>query len=82
MKALAITITAALGLFLAVIGWFIIRSDPMGGEPIVVVEIDPDSRPTTGNSRASIPDLKEPPQLVPLPHTGPAQQSLPAQAFS
>jgi len=82
MKALAITTTVALGLIAAATGWFIIRSDPMGGEPVVVVEIDPESRPAAGSARAPVPDVKEIPQRVPPPQTAPVQKALPAQAFS
>lgn len=73
MKALAITSTVALGLIVATIGLFIFRSDPMGGEPVVVVVIDPDSRPDIGRGGAFVPDIKEMPRLVPLPQTGPVQ---------
>lgn len=73
MKALAITSTVALGLIVATIGLFIFQSDPMGGEPVVVVVIDPDSRPDAGRGGAFVPDIKEIPRLVPLPQTGPVQ---------
>ncbi len=82
MKALAITTTVALGLIAAATGWFIIRSDPMGGEPVVVVEIDQESRPAGRLARAPVPDVKEMPQRVAPPQTAPAQQTLPAQAFA
>ncbi|MCH8239393.1 MAG: divergent polysaccharide deacetylase family protein [Proteobacteria bacterium] len=82
MKALAITTTVALGLIAAATGWFIIRSDPMGGEPVVVVEIDQESRPADGPARALVPDVKQIAPLVAPPQTAPAQQTLPAQAFA
>lgn len=45
MKALAITTTVVLGILASAIVWFVMRADPMGGEPVAVIEIDPDSRP-------------------------------------
>ncbi len=70
MKALAITSTVALGLIAAAIVLFVFQSDPMGGEPVVVVMIDPDSRPAVGRVGALVPDIKEVPRLVPPPEAG------------
>ena len=58
MKALAISTTVVLGLIITTIGWFFIRSDPMGGEPVVVIAIDPTNRPMNGGSDAIVPDVK------------------------
>ena len=82
MKALAITSTLALGLIAAAIGWFLLESDPLGGEPVVVLAINPDTRPAAGSAATEIPDVKEATPVVPPPSAGPSQQILPAQAFS
>ncbi len=82
MKALAISTTVVLGLIATTIGWFFIRSDPMGGEPVVVIAIDPTNRPMNGGSDAIVPDVKVIPPRVPLPSAGPVQQTVPSQAFS
>lgn len=83
MKTLAITSAAALGLIAVVIGWFVLRSDPMGGEPFVVIAIDPGARQTADRSGDNVPDIKQVAPVVPLPSAdGSTQQTLPAQAFS
>ena len=82
MKALAITSTVVLGLIAIAIGWFAIRADPMGGEPVVVIAIDLNNRPASGPSAGGVPDVKEIAPLVPLPSSGPVQQTVPSQAFS
>jgi hypothetical protein len=82
MKALAITSTVALGLIATAIGWFVMRADPMGGEPVVVIAIDPTNRPTAGQMATNVPDVKEITPLVPLPSEGGVQQTVPSQAFS
>ena len=82
MRALAITSTVAFGLIAATIGWFILKSDPMGGEPIVVIAIGHDSRPNIRPDQAGIPDVQAVRPIVPKPSVGPVQQSLPALAFS
>ncbi len=82
MKALAITSAVALGLIATILGWFVMRADPMGGEPVVVIAIDPNSRPMAGQTAANVPDVKEITPLVPLPSEGPVQQTVPSQAFS
>jgi polysaccharide deacetylase 2 family uncharacterized protein YibQ len=82
MKALAITSAVVLGLIATATGWFALRSDPMGGEPVVVIAIDPTNRPISDQSANSVPDVKEITQLVPLPSEGQVQQAVPSQAFS
>lgn len=82
MKTLAITSAAALGVIAALIGWFVLRSDPMGGEPFVVIEIDPQARQVAGRSASPVPDIKQVAPIVPPPDEGAVQQTLPAQAFS
>lgn len=82
MKTLAITSAAALGVIAAVIGWFVLRSDPMGGEPFVVIAIDPGSRQVAAQSSGDVPDIKQIAPVVPLPSPGDVQRTLPAQAFS
>ncbi len=82
MKALAITSTVVLGLIATTIGWFVMRADPMGGEPVVVIAIDPNNRPMSGQTMANVPDVKELSPLVPLPSEGSTQQTVPSQAFS
>jgi polysaccharide deacetylase 2 family uncharacterized protein YibQ len=82
MKALAISTTVALGLIAITIGWFFIRSDPMGGEPVVVIAIDPNNRPIAGGSADIVPDVKVIAPRVPFPSSGPVQQTVPSQAFS
>ena len=82
MKTLAITSVAALGVIAALIGWFVLRSDPMGGEPFVVIQIDPQARQVAGRSAEPVPDVKQVAPVVPLPGEGTVQQTLPAQAFS
>ena len=75
MKALAISATVAFGLIAAAIGVFVFQSDPMGGEPVVVVVIDPDSRPSLTRGGGSVPDIKEVARLVQPPQGGPAPES-------
>ncbi len=82
MKALAISTTVALGLIAITIGWFFIRSDPMGGEPVVVIAIDPNNRPIAGGSADIVPDVKVIAPRVPFPSSGSVQQTVPSQAFS
>lgn len=82
MKALAITTTAVLVSIAAAIGWFILRTDPMGGEPAIVVAIDPDGRPYSGQSAVAVPDVKEVPPIAQPPQASPVQQTVPPQAFS
>lgn len=82
MKTLAITTAAALGVIAAVIGWFVLRSDPMGGEPFVVIAIDPGSRQIAEQPGGNVPDIKQVAPIVPLPSAGSPQQTLPSQAFS
>ncbi len=47
MKALAITAAASIGALAAAIIWFAVVGDPMGGEPVAVLKIDPTSRPAS-----------------------------------
>lgn len=82
MKALAITSTAILGMIAAMIGWFVMRADPMGGEPVVVIAIDADNRPVSAKTVANVPDVKELSPLVPLPGETSDQQNLPQKAFT
>ena len=82
MKALAISTTVALGLIAITIGWFFIRSDPMGGEPVVVIAIDTNNRPIAGGSADIVPDVKVIAPRVPFPSSGSVQQTVPSQAFS
>jgi len=82
MKTLAITSAVALGVIAAVIGWFVLRSDPMGGEPFVVIAIDPGTRLTAGASGGNVPDIKQVAPIVPLPSAQSVQQTLPSQAFA
>lgn len=82
MKTLAITSAAALGLIAAVIGWFVLRSDPMGGEPFVVIAIDSQNRQSFETSENVVPEVKRIMPVVPLQSEGSVQQTLPAQAFS
>jgi len=83
MKTLAITSIAALGVITALVGWFVLRSDPMGGEPFVVISIDPGTRQqVAGRSATPVPDVKQVAPIVPPPSEGPVQQTVPAQAFS
>jgi len=83
MRALAITSIAAFGLIAAAIGWFILKFDPMGGEPVVVITLDADKRQSAvGADKGGIPDLQAVAPIVPEPSTVPAQQTIPAQAFA
>jgi hypothetical protein len=82
MKALAITSTVVLGLIATAIGWFALRSDPMGGEPVIVIAIDLLNRPSNAQSAANVPDVKEITPRVPMPSSGEVQQTVPPQAFS
>jgi polysaccharide deacetylase 2 family uncharacterized protein YibQ len=82
MKALAITSTAILGIIAAVIVWFVLRADPMGGEPFVVIAIDPDARPIAGQSLAGVPDIKRVAPIEPVPEPSPVQQTVPPQEFA
>ena len=82
MKALAITTIAIVGTIASAIVWFVMRADPMGGEPLVVVQIDPASRPAaTIATGPPVPDVKAVTPIVPPPSTAPAQQTVPATAF-
>jgi len=45
MKALAITAAAIAGILVAAMGWLVVRSDPLGGEPVAVFALDPAMRP-------------------------------------
>lgn len=47
MKALAITAATSIGALAAAIIWFAVVGDPMGGEPVAVIKIDPASRPAS-----------------------------------
>ena len=86
MKALAITTIAIVGIIASTIVWFVMRADPMGGEPLVVVQIDPAARPAAGlASGPPVPDVKEVAPVAPVvppPSAVPEQQNLPATAFS
>lgn len=82
MKALVITSTAILGIIAAVIVWFVLRADPMGGEPFVVIAIDPDARPIASQSPAGVPDIKRVAPIEPVPEPSPVQQTVPPQAFA
>ncbi|MDA7948496.1 MAG: divergent polysaccharide deacetylase family protein [Hyphomicrobiaceae bacterium] len=83
MKALAITTTAILGIIASAIVWFVMRADPMGGEPIAIVQIDPASRPAAeAVAGPVIPDVKAvAPPVVPPPSATTEQQTVPATAF-
>ena len=48
MNFIGIAAAAVLGLLLLIIGFMAIGGDPLGGEPYVVVELDPDERPVAG----------------------------------
>ena len=81
MKALAITTTAILGLIASAIVWFVMRADPMGGEPVAVIEIDPNSRPVAElSSGPSVPDVKAVTPVVPPPPSQHPQKPDPANA--
>jgi hypothetical protein len=82
MRALAITSMVAFGLIAATIGWFIMKFDPMGGEPVVVITLDVDKRQIAQSVEGGIPDVKTVTPMVPEPSTVTDQQTIPAQAFS
>ncbi len=82
MRALAITSMVAFGLIAATIGWFIMKFDPMGGEPVVVITLDVDKRQIAQSVEGGIPDVKAVTPMVPEPSTVTDQQTIPAQAFS
>lgn len=48
MKALALTSAVLTAMLAIAVGWFSLRSDPLGGEPNALVAIDSLARPTTG----------------------------------
>ncbi|MEM8743916.1 MAG: divergent polysaccharide deacetylase family protein [Pseudomonadota bacterium] len=83
MKALAITTIAILGAIASAIVWFVMRADPMGGEPLVVIEIDPSSRPAADvAARAPVPDVRSVTPVVPPPAAATdQQQTVPPTAF-
>ncbi len=83
MKALVITTMAIMGLIASTIVWFVMRADPMGGEPVVVVAIDPESRPAAELAGGStVPDVKEVTPVAPPPSVAPVERTVPANAFA
>jgi len=82
MRALAITAAVVFGLIAATVGWFIMKFDPMGGEPVVVIVLDPDKRKIAESVRGGIPDVQAVAPIVPTPSTGAPQQTIPPQAFT
>ncbi len=81
MRALAITSTVAFGLIAVAIGWFILKTDPMGGEPVVVISLG-DSRMSIESGQGGIPDVQAVAPIMPKRESVPIPKGVPAQAFS
>ena len=73
MKPIGIAAAAVLGLLLIIIGFMAIGGDPLGGEPYVVVELNPDERPAAGTDSAPSKEGEE---------AGPEFPEVPAQSPS